>query len=480
MPSTAILTPAKPTTTWDSVSYRGSRRRVRDISLAKRLIATIIYLVFAGVVIGLNWFTKGSQGFFLGMYGSVILMYLTAKILLSLFYRPSVRLARDFKVSVIIPMFNEAPEAVRKLLDSILGQNYGVDEIFVVDDGSADAQAFEAVLEIAAVNPSIIAHRFEANQGKRRAQVWALRRAAGEIFITVDSDTILLPGSIRELVKPFAEEKVVAVTGHLNALNRDHNLLTRLIDMRYQNAFRVERAAQSVFGSVLVCSGPLSAYRRDIILPRLDDYENQTFLGVDVQYGDDRRLTNYALAQGRVVYQATARGLTDVPESLKGFLKQQTRWNRSFFRESLYALRLGFKRPGILMWVGLELGTWLGFNVALVYSVLSGGRYIHVLLAYYLCYIMLMALARNAIYIFKNPLTFLLAPLYGLIHVTLLMPIRLYSLATLKSSSWETRGAAGASSRSWRTGVKRLYAPAVLWGGLVMVLVATATAYASL
>ena len=35
--------------------------------------------------------------------------------------------------------------------------------------------------------------------------------------------------------------------------------------------------------------------------------------------------------------------------------------------------------------------------------------------------------------------TLLLAPLYGIIHMTLLLPLRIVALATLRDNSWGTR-----------------------------------------
>ncbi|MEU9822251.1 hypothetical protein ACIGG9_26025 [Pseudonocardia alni] len=37
--------------------------------------------------------------------------------------------------------------------------------------------------------------------------------------------------------------------------------------------------------------------------------------------------------------------------------------------------------------------------------------------------------------------TFLLAPAFGMIHVLALLPLRLYSLATLRTTRWGTRAA---------------------------------------
>lgn len=112
-------------------------------------------------------------------------------------------------------------------------------------------------------------------------------RSRADVIVTVDSDCTLIGNSIEEIIKPFSNEEVAATTGKVKIRNRNVNFFTRLIDMRYDNAFRVERAAQSATKNVLVCSGPLSAYRREIILENIDHYQNQYFLGVKVQAGDD-------------------------------------------------------------------------------------------------------------------------------------------------------------------------------------------------
>ena len=75
----------------------------------------------------------------------------------------------------------------------------------------------------------------------------------------------------------------------------------RLIDMRYCYAFLGERAAYSVFGSVLCVCGSLALYRGVTVRKYLDDFLSQRFLGRPCTYGDDRRLTYYCLREGRVL-----------------------------------------------------------------------------------------------------------------------------------------------------------------------------------
>ncbi|MCX4706991.1 hypothetical protein OG252_00200 [Streptomyces sp. NBC_01352] len=68
---------------------------------------------------------------------------------------------------------------------------------------------------------------------------------------------------------------------------------------------------------------------------------NQRFLGRLSTFGDDRHTTNYCLLTGKAVLQANAVAWTLVPENVRHYLRQQVRWNKSFFRESLWIIRVG-------------------------------------------------------------------------------------------------------------------------------------------
>ena len=266
-------------------------------------------------------------------------------------------------------------------------------------------------------------------------------------MVTVDSDTELDPDAIAEGLRPFADPRVNAVTANVRASNHDRNLLTRLIDLRYANAFLFERAAYSTVGSVVCCCGSLSFYRTALVRRHLADFVNQTFLGVPVQFGDDRRLTQYALQTGRAVLQDTAVAYTLVPERLGHYRRQQLRWNKSFFRESLWTL--GHTSPRRWpFWVSLtELTIWLVSAASLINAMYVRPAVTGQPVAwYYLLYAVLLAYARNVRYLGRpraslrwQLATFALAPLYSLLHVVLLTPLRLYALVTLRRSQWGTR-----------------------------------------
>ena len=171
-----------------------------------------------------------------------------------------------------------------------------------------------------------------------------IRASDADVLCFVDSDSTLAPNALQEIVRPFADPRVAIVTGHADVLNRGENLLTRLQQVRYYVAFRVVKAAESVFGAVSCASGCFSAYRREPLLEVLEDWEHQRFLGREATFGDDRALTNALLRNWRVVYQSTATCETIVPATMRRFLVQQVRWKKSWTRESIAAARFFWRK----------------------------------------------------------------------------------------------------------------------------------------
>ncbi|MCM2386715.1 glycosyltransferase [Streptomyces albipurpureus] len=410
--------------------------------------------------LGLVLYLDGTD---LSIYGIAVFTLLATKLTASLLHRPKTPTpeerarARALSVTAVITVYNEDPMTFARCLDSLLRQTRPPQNLVVVDDHSADPRALDharsaAVTEAfarAGIGYQVIA--FPANRGKRHALAAGFRaHPEADIFLGVDSDTVLDEAAVDEGTLPFVSPDVNAVTGLVGALNARTNLLTRLIDLRYANAFLYERAAYSLLGSVLCCCGSLAFYRAEVIRANLDDFLTQRFLGRAATFGDDRRMTNYCLQTGRVLLQPTALARTLVPETLGHYLRQQIRWNKSFVRESLWAVKTApAGRPAF--WLSLlELTSWISFTtlllIALVLTPIHANA--HILLLY-LVYAMLVGYARSVRYLeadHPNGMpwaerlgTFLLAPLYALLHLTLLLWVRLYSLATLKDNGWGTR-----------------------------------------
>jgi hyaluronan synthase/N-acetylglucosaminyltransferase len=268
------------------------------------------------------------------------------------------------------------------------------------------------------------------------------------VIVTVDSDTVLhSPHAIAEIVRDFADERVGAVTGDVGVRNKRINLLTRLISYRYWTAFNQERAAQSLFSAVLCCSGPFSAYRRSVVERIKDPYVTQEFLGQRCTFGDDRHLTNLVLEQGyRVRFQERAKAITHVPKTLGAYLRQQVRWNKSFYREMIWTAR---RVRGQSAYVYIDLFAQAVLPFMLVFALAAMAYQALTVdvthLWKYLAILVAIAMLRSIYGLLRTgSLGFLLFIGYGFMHVFLLIPTRLYALATMRSVHWGTRPASAA------------------------------------
>lgn len=392
-------------------------------------------------------------------YGATVGSLLLIKLLLSIRRRrkPELafrRLVRGHYIHGVVTVYNEAPAMLQRCLDSILGQTLLVNSLTVIDDCSADqscaalVQSMRPKFEGAGVRLDFI--RFPDNRGKRHGLAAGFEQALdADMYLCVDSDTVLDQNAVAELAEPFSKRRVQCVTGLVLAHNRAKNLLTRLIDMRYVNAFLGERVAYSRLGSVLCACGSLAMYRGWVVRKYLDDFIGQRFLGRPATFGDDRRLTYYCLTEGLSLIQPSSVGYTDVPERLGHYIRQQIRWGKSFIREGF--LLFGKFRIGRLYWWlnFVELATWVIFTFGLLSALILIGTHptSWQLLAVYFAYMCVMAWVRSIHYLrgaitvgfFDRMFTYLCAPIYAIMNLLLLLPLRIYSLATLRRNSWGTR-----------------------------------------
>jgi hyaluronan synthase len=240
----------------------------------------------------------------------------------------------DLRTAVIIPCYNEDPAFLAAVLDSLRAQTHPADDVIVCDDGSD--VSYEAVR---ARYPEVTWIR-QDNAGKKHAQAAALALApAADIFVTIDSDSMLARNAIEEALRPFGDPWVQAVTGIEMAPNWNRNLLTRTQNARAVSFQLLAMASQSVAGSVLICPGAFSMYRADLVRAILPAYLGETFAGVPVTLGDDTALTFFALMAGRVVQQPTAFSFPVYPERLSHHLRQWLRWMRASTVRTVWQLR---------------------------------------------------------------------------------------------------------------------------------------------
>lgn len=351
-------------------------------------------------------------------------------------------------VSVIIPAYNEGA-MVEKSIYSVAASDYPADrlEIFCIDDGSKD-DTWEYIERAAKRLPGMIqAIRFPANRGKREALYAGFKKARGEYLVTVDSDSVIQPDTLKQLLAPLVQNpKIGAVAGNVKVYNRHANLLTRMLFVRFVLSFDFLRASQAMYGFVFCTPGALSAYRREAVWPVLDEWREQTFLGRRCNIGEDRAFTNLVLRRGyHTFYQRSAVVFTTVPETYRGLCKMFLRWDRSNFRESYIQLRFMFTRyreKHRLMPILDFLVRELEFPLALVFIPL-------LLVAICLNPLILakvvaaMAVVSFVLYVYyvatEKDLDFVYGVLFTFYTFFLLKWIKPYAFFTLKDGRWLTR-----------------------------------------
>jgi hyaluronan synthase len=333
------LAPADPQAAREWTS-RGSRRdepRANALDIVLRVMCAVyLAVLLTGVVVFKAAFVEAiTTDPLLTGYGLVVCAYIVSRFLLSMIYRGAPDAGIEPHVAIVMPGFNEE-DAIGQSLRSLLAVEYPEAklEIVAVNDGSTDATLAE-MRAVAAETDRVRVIDFPDNRGKRAAMAAGIAATSAEIIAFVDSDSTLEPDAVRKLVQGFADPKVGAICGHADVANPRESWLSRMQAVRYFVAFKVVKAAESVFGTVTCCSGCFSAYRREAVLPRLDWWSNQTFLGVSSTFGDDRSLTNCVLREWKVRYESKAVSHTIVPAEFGQFMKQQLRWKRSWTRESL-------------------------------------------------------------------------------------------------------------------------------------------------
>ena len=253
-------------------------------------------------------------------------------------------------VTIVIPAYNEG----RQILDtvrSVMNSRYPMEkmQVICVDDGSQD-DTWEWMQTARQEFPwRVRLIRQPVNRGKRHALMAGFARAKGYVYVTIDSDSEVLPDTLRHLVSPLASDsRVGAVAGNVRVLNLAQGAIPKMMEVSFTSAFDFIRSGQSVYGGVFCTPGALSAYRADVVTPHLSNWINQTFMGRPAAIGEDRALTNLVLSSGfRVVYQREAVVLTKIPSTYTGLRRMLLRWARSNVRENLVMLTfmMGRFRP---------------------------------------------------------------------------------------------------------------------------------------
>jgi len=294
---------------------------------------------------------------FVNFYSLTVGVFILSRFFLSAFYSAPPDVGYEPTVTVVVACRNEQG-SIEKTIGRIYAEGYPRSklEVVVVNDGSTD-ETLPEMMRAMARHPNLVVVDFEENKGKRHGMAVGALLSRSEILVYVDSDSFLMPGSIRKVVQGLADPTVAAVAGHTDVENVSVNVLTKMQDVRYFVSYRVMKAAESLFGAVSCCPGCFSAYRKTCVLHVLDKWLYQKFLGHYATFGDDRALTNMLLRHYRVLYDDEALAATIVPEHWRKYITQQCRWKRSWIREMFLAGRFFWRKHPIasISWYAMTI-----------------------------------------------------------------------------------------------------------------------------
>lgn len=267
--------------------------------------------------------------------------------------------------SVIVPAYNEG-ELVLSTLRSLAASDYpaGKLQLIAVDDGSVDDTWDWMCKAKEELGERLTIIKQPENRGKRHALYAGFGMSNGEVLITVDSDSVVVADTLRNLVCPFAhDENIGAVAGNVRVLNQKKGPIPRMLDVIFVFSFDFIRASQSMVNTVMCTPGALAAYRAHVVDDVLEEWLAQTFCGRAANIGEDRAMTNLILREGYyVTFQQNAVVYTDVPTKYTTLCKMFLRWARSNIRETIVMTGFAFRR--------FRQGSMLGARINLLLSLL--------------------------------------------------------------------------------------------------------------
>jgi N-acetylglucosaminyltransferase len=348
-------------------------------------------------------------------------------------------------VAIIVPVFNEGP-SVLNTAASFDALDYPRDKLkcVFVDDCSTDG-THDHLLAAARRYPWIEVRKNPHNMGKRLGIKSAVLRLDSELILSVDSDVIVEANSLKNLVRHMYASGADAVGGCVFVSNADENWLTRMQAVKYWIGYQFLKNLENAFDHVMCLSGCLTLYKRDALLAVDVSLGRRSFLGDEVKYGEDRFLTRKLVEKGyRTRLCFTSRCFTKAPATIRNYLSQQLRWRRSNTIDFITAIpHLHRFHPLVLVhYVSIALLLFF-YPLFLVAQIMHLGFVVpmleHALLV--TCFAIAYEFNKHKLPHFARTsgVWFLsMAFVFPVMYITL-TPL---GIATLGTTSWETRGAA--------------------------------------
>ena len=217
-------------------------------------------------------------------------------------------------VSVIIPAHNEE-KFIKKTIENVISEDYpGEIEVIVLNDLSTDRTA-EIVEEISKKDSRVVLINMEKHMGKSNAVNLGLKKVKNEIVIILDADSEIEKNSLLKIVQSFSDENVGGVSCIMRA-RQTRNPLTWFQDMEYMLSSGSRYLFNKLNGTYFL---PGFAAFRKKALDKVGGLSKMTF-SEDLDIGLQLKKAGYKLEM------SNATVYTQVPATIRGFIRQRVRW----------------------------------------------------------------------------------------------------------------------------------------------------------
>jgi cellulose synthase/poly-beta-1,6-N-acetylglucosamine synthase-like glycosyltransferase len=234
-------------------------------------------------------------------------------------------------------------------LRALAAQTEPADEIIVLDDGSTDGMAEWLAAEFAmtftttgastgairigqSATWSALRALCKPNSGKADSLNQGWRMARGEIVVTLDADTVIVPGAVAAIRDGFAEDPRLGIAGGVLVpvcqRTRTAGFFQFFQTFEYARGF-LWRLTFAQYDMLVLISGAFAAYRRNV-LEAAGGFDTHSWVE---DYELTHRIYRNSYDSGHPISVKIiddARGITDAPAKVTAFLNQRRRWFAGF------------------------------------------------------------------------------------------------------------------------------------------------------
>jgi chitin synthase len=313
----------------------------------------------------------------------------------------------DKYVNIIMPIYNENPDSLKKAIKSVLNLNYPKNLIHLYlafDEGVLELNSEAYVKLMKSYNLDSMDERYKINiedngvlisicrfdhGGKKSAQYGAFKEVEKDnvntkleksLIFFIDSDIILKKDSLSNFTYHMEHKKKSALTGMITCITSEKpNFLKFYQDVEYVTGQILWRNSEVYMGSTTCLPGAFTILKYSFFKKVSEVYFNSNTYEDNADYqrfylGEDRYLTHLLMEiePWQISFCELARCKTDAPDTISALLIQRRRWYLGHIANDI--------------WMMSSLKLWKTYPILCIFNLLNNTRNtsIYIYLVYFI------------------------------------------------------------------------------------------------